>query len=123
MGQGGSKYFLPHLWRDDEPDTFTPIKYHPQFGFDGKREKRQIPLSMEEMDSASMESEARNHCASIQLEYRSCIRSNRPWWFRCKGLDHELHDCFVQELVHDMKEFEREKRLNRRERRINKNND
>lgn len=40
MGQQATKYLLPHYWREDEPDTFAPIKYHPQFGFDGERPKR-----------------------------------------------------------------------------------
>lgn len=40
MGVAPSKYLMPHLWREDEPDTFAPLQYHPQFGFDGKREKK-----------------------------------------------------------------------------------
>lgn len=40
-----SKYMLPHLWRQDEPESFAPIKYDPQFGFDGRREiKREYNL-------------------------------------------------------------------------------
>lgn len=30
------KASAPHLWVQDEPDSFTPIKYHPEFGFEGK---------------------------------------------------------------------------------------
>lgn len=33
----GNKLFLPHLWKEDEPDSFADIKYHPQFGFDAER--------------------------------------------------------------------------------------
>lgn len=39
MGANGSKYLLPHLWREDEPSSYDPIKYHPEFGF-ANREKR-----------------------------------------------------------------------------------
>lgn len=39
MGEHYSKYLLPHIWREDEPDAHAPIKYDPQFGFDDKQRK------------------------------------------------------------------------------------
>lgn len=33
----GIKYTLPHLWKQDEPDCWQPIKYDPAFGFEQER--------------------------------------------------------------------------------------
>lgn len=72
----------------------------------------------EEMDSAGLEWNRRDYCSHLQLEHRGCITYNQPWYFRCKGIEHQLMNCYLEEHVHDMKEFEREKRLNARERKL-----
>lgn len=40
MGQNATKFLAPHLWREDEPDTWEDIKYNPQFGFDKERKAK-----------------------------------------------------------------------------------
>uniref|UniRef100_A0A6G1S7M7 NADH dehydrogenase [ubiquinone] 1 beta subcomplex subunit 7 n=1 Tax=Aceria tosichella TaxID=561515 RepID=A0A6G1S7M7_9ACAR len=111
-------FLSPHLWRQDEPDGHSPIKYDPQFGFKEPREERKIPMTKEEMDSCNLEPTARDFCAHIQIQWRTCIKANMPFWYKCKGLKKELNHCYWEEKIHDMKEFEREKRLNARERRL-----
>lgn len=120
MGQNLTTILAPHLWRQDEPDSFAPYKYDPRFGFEDKepRKEKQLLATDKEMDSANLELEARDFCAHLKIEFRGCIEAHYPFWFQCKGLYNELGDCYEQERVHDMKEFEREKRLNARERRI-----
>lgn len=111
-------YLSPHLWRQDEPDGHAPIKYDPQFGFDKPREERKMIATKQEMDSCNLENGVRDFCAHYQIQWRSCIKSNLPLLYKCKGLRKELEHCYWEEKIHDMKEFEREKRLNARERKL-----
>lgn len=118
MGQMLSTAFAPHLWREDEPDSFAPYKYDHRFGFEETRKQKQMTATEQEMDSANLEIQARDFCAKSKIEFRGCVDAHYPFWFQCKGLYREVGDCYEQERIHDMKEFEREKRLNARERRI-----
>lgn len=77
-----------------------------------------ITATKEEMDSVGLSNELRDHCAHIRIHYNGCINERDFIFFRCRGLWDELTDCYYNERMHDMMEFEREKRLNRRERRI-----
>lgn len=70
------------------------------------------------MDSANLSEDLRNECAYFSTQYLGCLWYNAPVWVRCKGLKDEWDHCSFKEYIHDMKEFEREKRLNARERRI-----
>lgn len=116
-----SALFAPHLWRQDEPDSHAPIKYDPQFGFEKPREERKMKATKEEMDSCNLDADCRDFCAHLHIAWRSCIKANSPFWYKCKGIHKELAHCYHEEKLHDMKEFEREKRLNARERSFNKN--
>lgn len=75
----------------------------------------------QELDSADIEPKKRDFCAHLRIHYRGCMRENLPFVTKCKGLYREMHNCYLDERLFDMKEFEREKRLNARERRIRQN--
>lgn len=77
-----------------------------------------LVATKQEMDSAGMFEDERDFCSHIRLEYYGCMRRNTLSWWKCKGIDNELWDCYSMNRIHDMKEFERERRLNARERRI-----
>lgn len=68
------------------------------------------------LDSANMAERDRNFCAMERMNWRGCLRANYPFVNKCKGFFNEIHHCELEERFHDMKEFEREKRLNARER-------
>lgn len=68
------------------------------------------------MDSACLYLPERNDCALQHLRYASCHSYYKPFIWKCSGLRHEVEECYIDQRIHDMKEFEREKRLNRRER-------
>ena len=68
------------------------------------------------MDAAGMEEMFRNECAYWHIRYKGCIVHNRPFIMKCHGIKKEIHQCYLQQRIDDMKEFERERRLNRRER-------
>lgn len=74
------------------------------------------------MESANLEPKVRDFCAHLRILYRGCLKHNMPFGgLYCKGYYNELRDCYYDEHIHDMKEFEREKRLNARERRLSAN--
>lgn len=70
------------------------------------------------MDSANIHPQYRDHCAIHRIEFKRCMQRNSPFYLRCTEAEEKLFECVQDELLHDMKEFEREKRLNARERRI-----
>lgn len=72
----------------------------------------------EEMDSVGLPDHRRDLCSHIRVQYKGCIKDRAIFFFKCKGLYDEMHDCYYQETIADMMEYEREKRLNRRERRL-----
>lgn len=77
-----------------------------------------MEITKEEMDSANMAPFLRDSCVYYRMRYHGCMYRESPFWPRCEGFKQEQTDCAREELLHDMKEFEREKRLNARERRI-----
>lgn len=70
------------------------------------------------MDSAAINTKYRDECAHKRIEFRGCKKAYAPFWFMCDDKEQELRDCYWDSHVRDMKEFERERRLNIRERRI-----
>lgn len=68
------------------------------------------------MDSACLYKPARDSCALQYMRYEACHQDSRPFIWKCAGLLHEYEECYINERIHDMKEFERERRLNKRER-------
>lgn len=70
------------------------------------------------MNSVGLGKDFRGHCAQYAVALQSCMAYYLPFWWYCDGFRAEHHMCHYRERMHDMKEFEREKRLNRRERLI-----
>lgn len=80
--------------------------------------KTALPATREEMDSACIEPILRDHCVDIRIYYHKCIDENAPFWYKCKAMKQELEECYWNMRMGDIKEFERERRLNKRERRL-----
>lgn len=77
-----------------------------------------MPATKQEMDSANLIDHLRDHCAMLRIDYRQCMTRNKPLYLRCEPHKQKVFECLQDELLHDMKEFERERRLNARERRL-----
>lgn len=123
MGNNESGILFTHLWKQDQPEAFSPSKYDPQYGFEGRERQELKPdVTLQEMDSAGLDLELRDNCARTHLTFKTCLRYNAPFWFMCKGYYNEVLGCLYDNKIVDMKEFEREKRLNIRERRIREKN-
>lgn len=70
MGNHVEKLLLPHLWKEDEPDSQEPLKYDPQFGFKEPRKpkgKRQVPRQANNILSQYTDKNAQFFQISLQL--------------------------------------------------------
>ncbi|KAI7811161.1 NADH dehydrogenase [ubiquinone] 1 beta subcomplex subunit 7 [Triplophysa rosa] len=102
---------------DTTPDPQEPSAYDPQLGF-AERKERVMVASQEQMNLAMLPVEQRDYCAHHLLKLMKCKRDNFPNFLACKHERHDWDYCQHQEYVMRMKEYERERRLNLRKKRI-----
>ncbi|CAG5039914.1 unnamed protein product [Parnassius apollo] len=100
------------LYMDDKP-TFNH-----QDGFSFERKQREMIAREEDLISARIPPAKRDYCAHYLLEYQQCRYKNMPMLYRCAHEKHDYLNCEQQDYVLRMKEFERERRLRVRERRL-----
>lgn len=93
--------------------TFDPLLGAPN------RKERVMKATKEEMVSAKLPLEDRDYCADKLLKYRACRADVFPWLYKCHHEKHEYMTCEFEDYVLRMKEFEREKRLLERQKRLN----
>uniref|UniRef100_A0A7R9F1A9 NADH dehydrogenase [ubiquinone] 1 beta subcomplex subunit 7 n=1 Tax=Timema bartmani TaxID=61472 RepID=A0A7R9F1A9_9NEOP len=72
----------------------------------------------EQMQSAKLPLEARGYCAHKLLEYQSCRADVWPWAAKCHHERHNYLNCEYEDYILRLKEYEREKRLLHRKKRI-----
>ncbi|XP_056311969.1 NADH dehydrogenase [ubiquinone] 1 beta subcomplex subunit 7 [Danio aesculapii] len=105
---------------DATPEPNTPSQYDPHLGFE-ERKERVMVATQEQMNLAMLPVEQRDYCAHHLIKLMKCRRDMFPNLMAC---DHERHDwdyCQHQDYVMRMKEYERERRLNLRKKRIEAN--
>ncbi|KAJ2946913.1 hypothetical protein O0L34_g16254 [Tuta absoluta] len=100
------------LKMDDKP-TFEP-----QAGFDYQRKQREMIAKKEDLVSAKIPPQYRDYCAHYLLDYQVCRYNNMPMLYKCAHEKHHYLTCEKDDYVLRMKEFERERRLRIRERRL-----
>ncbi|XP_050400451.1 NADH dehydrogenase [ubiquinone] 1 beta subcomplex subunit 7 [Patella vulgata] len=103
---------------DTAPDIKSSPTFDPLYGFPNGRKERVLPLSREEMDRANMPLDKRDYCADIWLDYLTCRDKVYPLTAKCDHDYHKYYDCQYDDFVLRMKEYEREKRLKERAKRI-----
>ena len=109
------------LHADVAPDYKNPSKFDPLTGFQNGRKERVMVATQEEMDAARLPLEKRDYCAHLYLDWLRCRDNVDPWFgyfTKCKHLKHVYENCQFDDFVLRMKEYEREKRLLKREKRI-----
>ncbi|XP_067296808.1 NADH dehydrogenase [ubiquinone] 1 beta subcomplex subunit 7 [Pseudorasbora parva] len=106
--------------RDATPDPLKPATYDPSLGF-GERKERVMVATQEQMNLAMLPVEQRDYCAHHLLKLMKCKRDNFPNFLACKHERHDWDYCEHQDYVMRMKEYERERRLNLRKKRIEAN--
>ncbi|KAK6468762.1 NADH dehydrogenase [Huso huso] len=102
---------------DTEPDPLKPAGFAPDLGF-AERKERVMVATQEQMNEAQLPVEQRDYCAHHLLKLMKCKRDNWPNFLACKHERHDWDYCEHQDYVMRMKEFERERRLLMRKKRI-----
>ncbi|XP_034242031.1 NADH dehydrogenase [ubiquinone] 1 beta subcomplex subunit 7 [Thrips palmi] len=101
------------------PLEFAESQFDPMFGFEATgRKERKIDATIAEMDSFLLPSERRDFCAKELMEYQTCMTNNFPLYLKCTHQLHHYGFCQYDDYVIRMKEYEREKRLMARAKRV-----
>ncbi|KAJ8251371.1 hypothetical protein GJAV_G00220630 [Gymnothorax javanicus] len=95
---------------DTEPDPWKPSAFDPHLGFD-ERKEREMVATQQQMNEAQLPVLQRDYCAHHLLKLLKCKRDNWPNFLACKHERHDWDYCEHQDYVMRMKEFERERRL------------
>ncbi|PVD23549.1 hypothetical protein C0Q70_16821 [Pomacea canaliculata] len=106
---------------DTAPDIKNPPTFNPLLGFPNGRKERTIEATREELDRAAVPLDKRDYCVDFYLKYLRCREQAFP--FVKSSCHHEWHEydvCQYEDFVLRMKEYEREKRLKERAKRIEK---
>uniref|UniRef100_A0A3P9MJD8 NADH dehydrogenase [ubiquinone] 1 beta subcomplex subunit 7 n=1 Tax=Oryzias latipes TaxID=8090 RepID=A0A3P9MJD8_ORYLA len=105
---------------DTEPDPARKFEFDPVWGFP-ERKEREMVATQEHMNLAHLPLEQRDYCAHHLLKLMKCKRDNWPNFLACKHERHDWDYCEHQDYVMRMKEYERERRLQLRKKRIEAN--
>ncbi|XP_017074484.1 NADH dehydrogenase [ubiquinone] 1 beta subcomplex subunit 7 [Drosophila eugracilis] len=115
MGNALTHYLKPDVMPG--PDVVTT--FDPMLGFETRKERVMI-ATQEEMESAKLPLDARDYCAHLAIAYQACRTDTFPFVYKCAHQKHEYLTCEYEDYVLRMKEFERERRLLERQKRLNK---
>ncbi|XP_054001072.1 NADH dehydrogenase [ubiquinone] 1 beta subcomplex subunit 7 [Hylaeus anthracinus] len=99
------------------PEGFKPPSFDPQLGFPNGRKERVMMATEQEMIAGKVPKKFRDYCAHKYLEYSACERRHWPIHPRCRQEQHAYIHCQAEDYYLRMKEYERERRLQRREKR------
>ena len=102
----------------DGPDDLIENKYDDLFGFPEGRKKRKALATRAEVESAHLPHKWRDYCAHHLLKLMACKRDHTPAFWNCHHYKADLLDCRYEDHVLRMKDYEREKRLDARNRRL-----
>lgn len=108
-------------WKDPDvyPKTHMAPQFDPNYGFAEGRKKREMKVTEAEMDRWGLATEERDYCAHMLVELHKCRAENFPLAsVYCGQLRHAWESCQVDDSVLRMKEYERERRLLVKERRL-----
>ncbi|XP_039628393.1 NADH dehydrogenase [ubiquinone] 1 beta subcomplex subunit 7 isoform X2 [Polypterus senegalus] len=83
-----------------------------------KAEAAVMVATQEQMNLAQLPLEQRDYCAHHLMKLMKCKRDNWPNLMACQHERHDWDYCQHQDYVMRMKEYERERRLLKRKKRI-----
>ncbi|EFN76720.1 NADH dehydrogenase [ubiquinone] 1 beta subcomplex subunit 7 [Harpegnathos saltator] len=75
-------------------------------------------VSEEDMIAAKIPLNKRDFCAHKYMDLLECQRHHYPFMLKCAHEKHEYHHCLADDAVLRLKEYERERRLLERKKRI-----
>lgn len=114
MWMGLRKFF----WPDVTPSFDIHSEFDPNYGFSEPRQKKVMKASVLEMDSVYMDPKHRDFCAHHYLKVLGCVKRNAFQRKLCYDLEEEYKACLYHEVMDRHKDFERERRLLVRRKRI-----
>jgi len=114
--RGWNTYWDP----EGNPKTHMPSVFDPMYGFPNGRKKREMKVTEEEMVHWGLRPVERDYCAHILVDYYKCRMKYDPLLINtyCGDLRHHWETCQGDDQLLRMKEYERERRLLARERRL-----
>eukprot|EP00745_Piridium_sociabile_P004599 TRINITY_DN127713_c0_g2_i1.p1 TRINITY_DN127713_c0_g2~~TRINITY_DN127713_c0_g2_i1.p1 ORF type:complete len:128 (-),score=25.22 TRINITY_DN127713_c0_g2_i1:744-1127(-) len=104
---------------DTAPDINKPPIFEPLAGFQNGRQERTVKATREDLDRASIALDRRDYCVDFYLKFLQCRAQSFPRV--TSGCHHEKHDydqCEYEDFILRMKEYEREKRMKERSKRV-----
>jgi len=111
---GINLYFHP----DEQPDPHKETTRDPLEGFDGGRKERVMHATKAELESAKVHPSHRDYCSHYLLNYRKCRKDNWPFPVNCEHEKHEYLHCQYDDYIMRMKEYERERRMMVRDKKL-----
>lgn len=102
---------------DTEPDPLAMPTFPADLGLPG-REPRTMVATAQQLSEGRVPLAQRDFCAHHLLRLMRCRRDAFPSLWQCHHLRHRWDRCQHDDYVMRMKEFERERRLLQRQRRI-----
>merc|ERR1712080_210465 len=105
-----------------EPDT-TPkwqarITYDSQDGLDYPRKTREVKWTEHEMEALKVPPERRDYCAHTFIPFMKCRAENWPYMWKCHHEKHDIMHCQFNDQELRVREWERERRMRIREKRL-----
>ncbi|XP_055339671.1 NADH dehydrogenase [ubiquinone] 1 beta subcomplex subunit 7-like [Paramacrobiotus metropolitanus] len=97
--------------RKAAPDVMRDPTFDPNFGFAEPRKERVMVATEAEMEAANLTLAERDFCAHLLIDWKKCMRSNFPCYWRCYDQKHHYHECEAHDSTLRYKEYERERRL------------
>ncbi|CAG9781869.1 unnamed protein product [Diatraea saccharalis] len=104
--------------RDLDMEMNLQPTFDSNIGFKTRRTQRKMVACEEDLMSARVPPQYRDYCAHILLNYLVCRYKHMPFVYKCAHEKHNYMNCEQADYVLRMKEFEREKRLRQREKRL-----
>jgi len=115
MGNWYSRYYGNP---EGTPSSTKPASFDPLYGFPNGRKERVMIATEEQMRAAKIAPADRDFCAHKLIDYKQCRQEVWPFTYKCAHEKHAYMTCEYDDYVLRMKEYEREKRLLRRQQRI-----
>jgi len=104
---------------DTAPDIKNPPTFDPLQGFPEGRQERTIKATREELDRANIPLKYRDYCVDHFMELMKCRQEHFPRVIKhCSKYVHNWEHCEIEDTNMRVKEWEREKRLKERSKRI-----
>ncbi|XP_022318528.1 NADH dehydrogenase [ubiquinone] 1 beta subcomplex subunit 7-like [Crassostrea virginica] len=119
MGQANSAPFRD-IWYGptERPDWKKEPTFDPMAGFPNGRKIRDPQVTPEQLDAYKLPLKRRDYCAYMYIKFLDCRRNNNWPYTPCDIVFSDFEACENEDFVLRMKEFERERRLMIREKRV-----